>query len=42
MIMTLHESDEWEDNDKRDEIRRQKLEDDGDEGYWDDELSREM
>ena len=40
MIMTLHKSDEWDNDDKRDEIRRQKLEDDKDEGYWDDELSK--
>ena len=40
LIMTLNESNEWEDDDIRNEEAREELVDNNDEGYWEDELSK--
>ena len=42
MIMTLYERNEWEEDDKRDENKRQQLKEERDIGYWDDEPSKEI
>ena len=42
MIMTLHESEDWERYDKLDREGVDKLNETEDQGYWEDELCREM
>ena len=40
--MALHESEEWEEDDIKDDEKKWELEWEGDEGYWNDELSSKL